>query len=182
MSKPEEYGIAVRLVRDDGEEMYEARVAELPDVTVYENSFGDAYAGALEVIKATKAVFEEKGKAFPEPQLAEDEFSGRVTLRMSKSIHRAVHAKVQTEGVSLNQWIVEAISCRLGGVSNSANSVIVCTPLWHNSAAPQMTIRTEEAILWNSFQGTSIYLANPANVAWNNLLSSPVAALQVGKE
>jgi hypothetical protein len=46
------------------------------------------------------------------PSQALEEFSGRVTLRMSKSMHASVSKLADREGVSLNSWIVEAISAR----------------------------------------------------------------------
>lgn len=113
MAKPEEYGVSVRLIQEDGMDLYEARVAELPDVRTYGETFGEAYSGALEVIRTTQEIFAEKGRAFPALERPEDEFSGRVTLRMSKSLHRCAHENAATDGVSLNQWLIEAIGCRV---------------------------------------------------------------------
>ena len=39
--------------------MFVARVAELPDVMIYGESFGYAYEGAIETIEAAKEVFDE---------------------------------------------------------------------------------------------------------------------------
>ena len=86
MRKPEEYGVAVRLVQEGQDYLYEARVTELPDVRTYGETFSEAYSGAIEVIATTQRIFAEKGRAFPDVEPVEDEFSGRVTLRMSKSL------------------------------------------------------------------------------------------------
>jgi hypothetical protein len=48
------------------------------------------------------------------PSQALEEFSGRVTLRMSKSLHASVSKLAEREGVSLNSWIVESVSARAG--------------------------------------------------------------------
>lgn len=125
--KPEEYGVSVRLVQEGQDYLYEARVAELPDVRTYGETFSEAYSGAIEVIATTQNIFAEKGKAFPDVEQHEDEFSGRVTLRMSKSLHRGVHEKALRDGVSLNQWIVEAIACRTDKRLVPADSVVVAT-------------------------------------------------------
>jgi predicted HicB family RNase H-like nuclease len=127
MRKPEEYGVSVRLVQDGQDYLYEARVTELPDVRTYGETFSEAYSGAVAVIAATQKIFAEKGKAFPDVEPHEDEFSGRVTLRMSKSLHRCVHEKASRDGVSLNQWIVEAIASRSDKRMVPADSVLVAS-------------------------------------------------------
>lgn len=68
-----------------------------------------------------------KGKPFPDVERPEDEFSGRVTLRMSKSLHRCVHEKAMSDAVSLNQWIVEAIASRSDRRMVPADSVLVAS-------------------------------------------------------
>jgi predicted HicB family RNase H-like nuclease len=125
MNKPSEYGIAVRLVRRDGEEIYEARVAELPDVVAFGSTYAEAYEIALESIEGLQEQFAEMGRAFPDPEATESDFSGRITLRMSKSMHASVHRRALTDGVSLNQWIVEAVACRVDNRMISANNVVM---------------------------------------------------------
>ena len=129
MAKPEEFGISVRLVQEDGSDLYEARVAELPDVRTYGETYAAAYLGAVEIIRTTQQIFAEKGRVFPEVERPEDEFSGRVTLRMSKSLHRTIHEKAQRDGVSLNQWIVEAVGCRVHQIESPVGSVYVVSPM-----------------------------------------------------
>ena len=41
----------------------------------------------------------------PPPIIAADEFSGRVTLRLAKSLHRMLAQALGKEGVSLNQYL-----------------------------------------------------------------------------
>lgn len=113
MNKPSEYGISVRLVRKDGEEMYEARVSELPDVVAFGDTYADAYEVAIDSIEGLQEQFASIGRTFPIPEAADLDFSGRVTLRMSKSMHAAVHRRASLDGISLNQWIVEAVACRV---------------------------------------------------------------------
>lgn len=45
---------------------------------------------------------------------SEDVYSGRITIRTSKSTHMRVLNCAKEEGVSLNSWINEAISFKLG--------------------------------------------------------------------
>lgn len=159
MAKPEEYGISVRLVQEDGSEMYEARVLELPDVRTYGETYAEAYMGAIEVIRTTQEIFAEKGKQFPAVIADEDEFSGRVTLRMSKSLHRSVHMRAQRDGVSLNQWLVEAAAQRVDGTMIPATSVFVASVDLRNSSVP--VIRCQQAHYATSIGPANVFLTQP---------------------
>src|ERR1700749_1331852 len=106
----EAYGIEVRKVDADGEQMFEACVRELPDIREYAETADAAYKLALDTIETTAEIFKEKGRAFPLPSTRVDDFSGRITLRLSKSIHRKLHQRAEAEGVSLNQHIVEVLT------------------------------------------------------------------------
>lgn len=155
MSRANEYGISVRLVVRDGEEMYEARVAELPDVAAFGDTYSEAYEGAIEAIDGLKEMFAEKGKSLPPPEIEETEFSGRITLRMSKSLHAAVHRKANLDGVSLNQWIVEAVACRIDG-SPSINSVFIACPTKQETTG-NIGIRIQKANYLVAYAGASIF-------------------------
>src|SRR5690554_4841807 len=108
------YNITVRKGMFSGEECYEARVLELPDVAEYADSFEEAYALAVDTIETTADIFAEKGKAMPVPFEPADDFSGRVTLRMPKTMHRAYSRMADIEDVSLNQLLVNCLSYALG--------------------------------------------------------------------
>ena len=151
MPKPEEYGVSVRLVQEGGAEVYEARVAELPDIRTYGETHSEAYSGAIEVIKTAQQVFAAKGRKFPEIELIEDEFSGRVTLRMSKSLHRKSHERATYEGISLNLWLVEAIASRADGKTVSTESVFVLSPMFYprgNVAVKVVPAKHFQSLIW----------------------------------
>ena len=54
------------------------------------------------------------GRSVPDPVDSVD-FSGRFIVRCGKSLHRALSEMAALEGVSLNQFIVQALSERVGG-------------------------------------------------------------------
>lgn len=117
---PHRYTITIKLVTLEEGEHFEAVVAELPDLVEYGETYDQAYSLAVDSIATLRKAALEQGRAFPEPMPSQalEEFSGRVTLRMSKSLHASVSKLADREGVSLNSWIVEAISGRAGaGVS-----------------------------------------------------------------
>lgn len=113
---PHRYTITIKLVSLDEGEHFEAIVAELPDLVEYGETYNQAYSLAVESIEALRDAASEQGREFPVPlpSQALTEYSGRITLRMSKSMHASVSKLAGREGVSLNSWIVEAISERVG--------------------------------------------------------------------
>lgn len=155
MTKASEYGISVRLVIHDDEEMYEARVAELQDVVAFGETYVDAYESAIEAVSGLQEMFAEKGKAFPLPEIEETEFSGRVTLRMSKSLHAAVHRRASVDCVSLNQWIVEAIALRIDG-SVPLNSIYIASHARQDQSG-NIALRLQQAKYMISYDGANLF-------------------------
>lgn len=51
----------------------------------------------------------EAGDPVPEP-MSEDEFSGKFSVRLPKSLHRDLVRRAEREGVSLNQYITSVLS------------------------------------------------------------------------
>ena len=125
MNKPAEYGICIRLIRQDEADLYEGRVKELPDLKVYCETYSDAYEELVDAIGAAQELFDEQDRTFPAAEPIEEDFSGRITLRMSKSLHRCVHFKAVDDAISLNQWIVEAVACRAEG----RRPIVVANPV-----------------------------------------------------
>ena len=107
---PHNYNVTVRQVVFEGETLFEARVKELPDARDYAESANDAYDLAIDTIETSAAIFARDGRAFPPPARPEDDFSGRVTLRLPKSLHRRLATEAESEGVSLNQHLVNVLS------------------------------------------------------------------------
>lgn len=110
MIDPYDYSISVRRGEFEGEICFEARIKELPDITEYADSFEEAYALAIDSIETTMEIFAEKGRTMPAPNIPADDFSGRVTLRLPKSLHRSLATMSDSEGVSLNQYLCNVLS------------------------------------------------------------------------
>lgn len=52
----------------------------------------------------------EKGLEIPEPFTTTEKYSGRITVRTPRSLHRKLIEEAQEEGVSLNQYLVYLLS------------------------------------------------------------------------
>lgn len=110
MFDPHVYNITVRRGTFDGEVCYEARIKEFPDLIEYADSAEEAYELAIDALETTAEIFAEKGRPMPVPQEPTDDYSGRVTLRLPKSLHRALAEVAAQEEVSLNQHLVNILS------------------------------------------------------------------------
>ena len=107
---PHSYNVTVRQVVIEGETLFEARVKELPDACDYAKSASEAYDLAIDTIETSAEIFARDGRAFPPPARPQDDFSGRVTLRLPKSLHRRLAMESEDESVSLNQHLVNVLS------------------------------------------------------------------------
>lgn len=124
------YNITVRLGEFEGEMLYEARVKELPDLTEYGESFEEAYDLAVDAIETTSDVMAEKGRAMPAPLVPVADYSGRVTLRLPKRLHRNLAETADSEGVSLNQMLVAMLSYYSGFAAGQHHEGM---PLWRTA-------------------------------------------------
>ncbi len=110
MTDVDRYAITVRFVSIDGQKWWQATVRELPDLAEFGETREEAIELALDAIEALKRAAIEEGRHFPEPIEEEEEHSGRVTLRMPKTLHRDVARAAEQEDVSINSYIVTALS------------------------------------------------------------------------
>lgn len=125
---PESYTITIRKEVDDGDEFYVGRVMEFPNISVFEETFETAHTLVIDAIQTLKRISEETGSDFPYPYPApSEEFSGRVTFRLSKSLHAKVSRMAAQEDVSVNQFLVTAVATYVGeadGISKVVSGAV----------------------------------------------------------
>lgn len=123
MAEPYDYTITVKRVEEDGEALFVASVKELPHVHGDGPTFTEAYEMAIEAIQALQQLAAELDKPFPLPATEpSDEWSGRFSLRLPKSLHRKAAQMADEEGVSLNQFLSSIIAEVVGTKSASIES------------------------------------------------------------
>lgn len=105
------YTIQTRKVTESGETLFKATVVELPHLATYESTLQEAYEVLIEDIEVLHAAAFRLGHAFPQP-MAEpaQEHSGRITLRIPRSLHCKLDEKSTVEGVSLNSCITTLLA------------------------------------------------------------------------
>ncbi len=99
--------------RDDQNTYYVARFVELPDLFMV----GDTPAEAVAELEGVKREWVETylalGNKMPQP-LNLRNYSGHYPLRMQSSLHKALKFRAELEGVSINQYMVSALSRSVG--------------------------------------------------------------------
>jgi predicted HicB family RNase H-like nuclease len=104
------YGVSIRRDEFEGEVLFEGRVREFPDLFTYGETWKEAYELAIDALETLGPMLEEHGKPVPPPMVPVDDYRGRVTLRLPKSLHRALAMEAEAEGVSLNGYLVSLLS------------------------------------------------------------------------
>jgi len=116
--KVNEYSIsdyAVELqCEDDG--TYFAAVSQLPGCMAAGDDANDAIARLGEAFEDWVQDRIDHGEAVPAPE-SPDAYSGRLLVRMPKSLHAEAAREAGRQGASLNSWIVTALSQTLGRYS-----------------------------------------------------------------
>lgn len=105
------YPILINKIYEDGEWLFTASIKELPGLIVYGETLEEVY----EEIELAKADWIEAnlewGREIKEPlENSLEEYSGKITLRIAKTLHRDLKERSEIEGISLNQTIVQLIN------------------------------------------------------------------------
>jgi predicted RNase H-like HicB family nuclease len=122
MTKSQEYPSQV--FWDERDEGFVAIASDLPGCS----AFGKTKAKALKeldfAIEAWIATAVDAGEPVPEPSKlpVPNSFSGKVLLRLPKSLHENLAKRAESENVSLNQWMVTLLA------SNSLQPI--ADPVW----------------------------------------------------
>jgi predicted HicB family RNase H-like nuclease len=116
------YTVTVQFGNYDGDDCFEARVREFPEIREYADTFEEAYQLAVDTIGIICEHTLEKGLKCPAPLVPNDEYSGRVTLRLPISLHQKLAADADLEGISLNQQIVNLL-CYAQGMHDGSRAL-----------------------------------------------------------
>ena len=116
MIDAELYTISVRKELIENETFYVARVLEFPDLEEFGDTLSEARELAVESIKTSYELCCEQNIHFPVPADLDAlvNVSGRVTLRLPKSLHAKLAAEALKEDISLNQYLVSSLSVTYG--------------------------------------------------------------------
>lgn len=115
-SKAKNYPVSVDFVENDGVRYYHAWFPLFDNVDGAGDSVEEAVATAYEMLEVELEYRIEKGIAIPElsPKQISLAASGRITLRMPKSLHNNLSRIAEAEGVSLNTLITTVLASYSG--------------------------------------------------------------------
>ncbi len=177
---PESYTITIRKEECYGEILYVGRVAEFPNISAFEETFEAAHALVLDAVQTLKKIADEAQADFPHPYPTQsDEFSGRVTLRLSKSLHAKVSRIAAQDDVSVNQFLVTAIASYVGEADGISRVVSAAVALIEHVVSNAMTtVVTNVVTTWKAAQFiqnsvTPFIVSQPSNVSGKLLLTCP---------
>ena len=111
-----DYKIEITKLSSDDGGGFLATVPKLPGCMSDGETADEALRNVEDAIKCWIETAKELGRELPEPDKysVEDDFSGRLTLRMPKMLHKMIAEQAEREGCSINQLIITYISMGIG--------------------------------------------------------------------
>lgn len=96
----------------DEDNAFIAEARDLPGCCAVGDSQQEAIQEAQDAIVSWIEAARAAGKHVPSPspQAGESAYSGKLLVRMPRSLHAALARRAEAEGVSLNQWVVHLLS------------------------------------------------------------------------
>ncbi len=93
-----------------------AEYPAIPGVVGSAKNVIDAVNDWIENAKIHLDVMKELGQTIPKEDALKEEidYSGRITLRTSKMMHKKIIESAKAQGVSANQWMVESLTYAVG--------------------------------------------------------------------
>ena len=113
-----------RVVVPEGDGTYRAEIIEFPGCFAVGETAAEALASLEDVAASWLEILLEKGKAVPEP-IESGGFSGKLVLRLPKSLHKKAAHLAERDGVSLNQFIVSCVAEQVGSKASVATQPLI---------------------------------------------------------
>ena len=112
LERLKKYPYTIRLVENGGLYFYAITFPDFPDVEAAGETPEEALSMGLDALEAAVDYLEETGETIPKPSVTSiaEGASGRITLRMPKSLHRKLIDRSSEEGVSLNTCVITALA------------------------------------------------------------------------
>ena len=102
-----------RLLMPDEDGGYYAEILEFPGCRAQGETPGEAYGNLERAAESWIEASLEQEQTIPEP-FNNLGFSGRIALRLPRSLHRQAVMMAERDGISLNQFLMSAVASRVG--------------------------------------------------------------------
>lgn len=113
----EEYLIepySIVLVADKEAGGYTATIGEFPGCLAEGETAEEAVANVREAAIDWMEAAQRQGQTIPEPTAVSNTYSGKIALRLPRSLHRKAVEIASAEGTSLNQFLVATVAEKIG--------------------------------------------------------------------
>ena len=162
---------SLQIIWSDEKEAYVAMVSEIPQVT---QSAGTIQEAVQKIDLAMSAYLEEKWnrcEPAPPPRRLES-YSGQFRLRLPRTLHAALAKDAETEGVSLNTYILHLLSdCNARKQSR-------------RQVAAVQRVQVRKTVQFMHKRVANITVSNPsrpaARFSWRNESSATITQVQGG--
>ena len=108
-----DYPVEVKKIREEEGGGFFVSIPLLPGCMSDGESLEEAYDNIHEAKEEWLSSMLERGMKIPEP-VEQEEYSGKFIIRLPKTLHRALVQVSKREGVSLNQYVTNALAFTLG--------------------------------------------------------------------
>jgi predicted RNase H-like HicB family nuclease len=105
------YGISI--LWSDEDQGYIATCPEFPGLSAFGETAEQSLSEARIALELFIKTYKEDGLPLPEPQSL-PEYSGQFRVRIPHNLHRQLAQMAERDGVSLNQFVLEALAERVG--------------------------------------------------------------------
>lgn len=105
-----------RVIIPEQDGTFRAEILEFPGCIATGDTEIEALASLKDVALSWLEVTLAKGQVIPEP-IEKMEFSGKLVLRLPKSLHKKASRAAERDGISLNQFIVSSLAQQVGSRS-----------------------------------------------------------------
>jgi predicted RNase H-like HicB family nuclease len=116
-----------RLVVPEEDGTFRAEIIEFPGCIAIGDTAPEALGMLEEVAASWLEAALDNGQSIPEP-MENTDFSGKLVVRLPKSLHKKASYTADREGVSLNQFIVTALATHVGVVETISKVMVQVNP------------------------------------------------------
>lgn len=103
------YTEIIKKIQDEDGDLYVGSFLEIPEAETYARTKEELDKRMKEVLEMSIEVRRENNENIPDP-ISDDDFSGKFTLRLPKSLHKLLSIQAEKEGISLNQYALYKLS------------------------------------------------------------------------
>lgn len=158
-----------RVVVPEEDGSFRAEIIEFPGCIAIGESRAEALDNLERVAESWLEVAIARGLKIVEPT-NESEFSGKLVLRLPKSLHKSSAYAAKRDGVSLNQFIVTALSAYVG----MSSAEVKIQPQQHPvpyvmNVTNNLTAQVYQQVVGVLGEGTRLSLNAPPSKGWPSI-------------